>query len=198
MLSHSIKNTNELCSTLSSLLEDDLEYIKSHPNPKYQWGNHSESLVGKFSQYDELNSLPVFDKLAEHGYVIEHIVLYYIKPMVTKILYNTNVETKKLNKTSIAIPLNYKQKQDEYTGYLWYDPEHVKHYHQMKDFPELYKLHGRKLVCDSHIFETDTPLIVQHQNVWAGIFNKENPDPFVFLHISLKGNPEYEELKSIF
>lgn len=198
MLSYSIQNTNEVCNTLCSLLAEDLEYIKSHPNPKYTWGNHSANLCGKFNQFEELSSLPVFDRIVSAGLNLDTVNLYYIKPQVTKILYNTNTETKAVNKASIIIPMGYSTGLGQgFTSYLWYDPKYVMRHHQMKDFSDLYKTHGIKIVQDSHVFETDTPIIIQNQNAWAGIYSKENSNPFVFLQVTLADNPDYNLIKSI-
>lgn len=197
MLSHQIQNTNVLCSTLHNLLHDDIEYLKSHPNPKYYWGNHTDNIIAKFYQFDDLVTLPMFDQLSVSDLKLEVINLYYIKPDTTKILYNTNSETKEINKASIIIPLGHTS-DSGFSSYLWYDPHYVKRDHQIKDFPGLYKTHGIRIVQDSHVFESDTPIIVKHQNAWSGIYNKENTEPLVFLHLAFAGNPDYEKIKSIF
>jgi hypothetical protein len=139
----------------------------------------------------------MFDKLSDSDLNLEVINLYYIKPNTTKILYNTNVETKEINKASIIIPLGHSNKAG-FTSYLWYNPDYVKRHHKMRDFHDLYKTHGIKIVQDSHVFESDTPIIVQHQNAWSGIYNKENSEPFTFLHLVFAENPDYEKIKSIF
>jgi hypothetical protein len=198
MLSYSLTTYQDVCDTLKSLLADDLEYIKTHPNPKYAWGNHSENLNGKFNQFEDLVSLPVFDKLIESGLELATINLYYVKPGVTKILYNTNMETKEVNNTSIIFPIDYcNGSGNKFTSYLWYNPKYVKRHHQMKDFADLYKTHGVKIVEDSHVFETNTPIIIKNQNAWAGIYNKEYTKDFVFLQITMVGNPDYDRVKSI-
>lgn len=194
MDSYSIKNAGALCETFKSLLEYDLEYLKSHPNPMYRWGNVSSNLQKKFNQFDELATLPVFEPLAVHGYQIDKILLYYINPLTTKILWNTDIDTNVLNKCSIIIPIDYTPK----SSYLWYDPDYVKPHHQMKDFPDLFKNHGTKIIASSQNFEEGIPQVMKHQNNWAGIFNKNNPSQFAFLMITLKGNPDYEEVISIF
>jgi hypothetical protein len=194
MQSLQIRNADALCNTLRPLLNDDIEYLKLHPNPKFQWGNVSNSMSAKFNQFDELLTLPVFDKLAEHGFQIDKVFLYYIKPMTTKILLNADISTKTLTKASILIPIDYTPT----SRFVWYNPDYVTEQHTMGDIPMLFKEHGPKVIQGSQVFELGTPLLIEHNNKWAGIANKDNPNQFVFLELTLKGNPEYEQLKTIF
>ena len=189
-----IPNANILCSTLKTLLADDIEYLKTHPNPKYQWGNHSSNMCAKFNQFDELATLPVFDRLLANDYQLDKIFLYYIKPMTTKILFNMDMETKKLIGTSILMPIDYTPT----SSYVWYNSDYVKPHHQMADIPTLFKEHGLKVVGRIQPFETETPIIVQNKNKLAGISNKDNPNQFVFLELTLKGDPSYDDITSIF
>jgi len=194
MLSHHIQNTNTLCTILRDLLDDDIVYLKSHPNPKYYWGNHSSNIASKFYQFDELISLPMFDRLLMSGINIDKIFLYYIKPHTTKILYNTDAVTRKLSTTSIIIPLD----RTPSTNYIWYNPEYVDDRHKMKDFSGLYKTHGIKMIAKSQGFNNETPLLIQHDNIWSGIVNNNNPNEFTFLELTFKNNPTYDKVKSIF
>jgi hypothetical protein len=189
-----IPNANILCSTLKTLLADDIEYLKTHPNPKYQWGNHSSNMCAKFNQFDELFTLPVFDQLPGSGYQLDKVFLYYIKPMTTKILVNIDVDTKKLNNFSILIPIDYTPS----SIYVWYSSDYVKPHHTMADIPTLFKEYGTKVVAGVTSFKEETPMIVENKNNWSGISNKDNPNQFVFLELTFKGNPTYNDVALMF
>lgn len=90
MLSYSIQNSNNLSSKLEELLANDLEYIKSHSNTNYSWGNCTGNLSSKFRQYDELDLLPVFSDLLSYGFDIASVILSTLKPNSTKIIQNSN------------------------------------------------------------------------------------------------------------
>ena len=194
MQSQLIQNANTVCSALKELLADDIEYLRTHPNPKYNWGNHSSNMSAKFNQFDELTTLPVFDKLSAAGQQLDKIFLYYIKPMTTKILFNMDMETKKLITTSILIPIDYTPA----SSYIWYNSDCLRPHHQMSDIPVLFKEYGLNMIARAQRFVVETPMLVQNKNKLAGISNKDNPNQFVFLELTFKGNPTYDDVASIF
>lgn len=179
-------------SQLSSLLANDLAYLKSHANPNLSWGNCTGNLSPKFNQYDELSTLPVFGELLSAGYEINKVVLSTIKPNCTKIIQNSDyINVDEIINTSIIIPLDV----DSIATYVWYDSNYITQ-HNIRSLPLLRKEHGNKVVEGSCVIGNGCLLLVKHQNYWAAISNKQDRD-FNFLQISLSNNPGYDELKII-
>ena len=189
MLSYSIQNSNNLSNQLEELLAYDLEYIKSHDNTNYHWGNYTGNLSAKFRQYSELDLLPVFGELLSAGFDITDVVLYTLKANSIKAIRNINYLSE-LTNTSIIIPVGSTHS----ATYVWYNTSYITE-HNIESLSMLYKEHGNKIIDGSCIIEKDTPMLVKHQNHWAAINNKQNSD-FNFLQITLRGNPEYEEVKN--
>lgn len=189
MLSYPIQNSNKLSIRLEELLAYDLEYIKSHNNLNYQWGNCTGNLNLKFRQYDELDLLPVFGELLSAGFDITSAVLSTLKANSKKIIRNNN-HLCELTNTSIIIPMGSSQT----ANYIWYSPTYITE-HNIRSMPMLRKEHGDKIIDRSYIIEKSTPLLVKHQNHWAAINNKQDID-FDFLQITLSSNPKYEEVKN--
>jgi hypothetical protein len=189
MLSYSIQNSNKLSNQLEELLAYDLEYIKSHNNPNYHWGNCTGNLSSKFRQYNELDLLPVFSELLSAGFDITDAVLFTLKTNSIKTIRNINY-LGELTNASIIIPIGSIHS----ANYVWYNTTYITQ-HNIESLPMLHKEHGNTIIDGSCIIEKDTPVLVKHQNYWAAINNKQDSD-FNFLQITLRGNPEYEEVKN--
>jgi hypothetical protein len=191
MLSYSIQNSNNLSSQIEELLAHDLEYIKSHNNSNYSWGNCTGNLSSKFRQYDDLELLPVFNELLSADVDIVSVVLSTLKPSSTKIIQNTNY-LGELTNASIIIPIGFNQT----ANYVWYNPAYITQ-HNIRSLLVLRKEHGNKIIDGSCVIENGYPLLIKHQNYWAAVSNKQDND-FDFLQISLSNNTSYEEVKTYF
>lgn len=189
MLSYSIQNSNKLSSRLEELLAYDLEHIKSQNNSNHYWGNCTDNLGSKFRQYDELDLLPVFGELISAGFDVSDAVLVTLKANSRKLIRNINY-LGELTNTSIIIPLGSVCT----ATYVWYSQTYITE-HNIESLPILHKEHGDKIVHGSYIIKKETPVLIKHQNHWALINNKADSN-FDFLQISLRGNPEYEEVKN--
>ena len=180
---------NNASISLASILSYDLEYIKTHLNTNFSWGNCTGSLTSKFYQFDELHSLALVGDLISAGYGINKIIVSTINPNSTKIIRNS-INVNEIYNASIIIPLDA----EGLANYLWYNPKYITR-ENIKLLPALYKEHDNKIIEGSRVIEKGIPVLVKHQNHWAAISNKQSRS-FDFVEITLHNNPDYMEIKN--
>jgi|LauGreDrversion4_2_1035121.scaffolds.fasta_scaffold14538_6 hypothetical protein len=189
MQSYTITNIDNVSAHIASVLSYDLEYIKSHNNPNFAWGNCTGNLSPKFRQYDELYSLPLIGELLSTGYEIDRAVLSTVNSNSTKIIQNSDyTDVNNMYNASIIVPLNGT------ANYLWYNSIYITQ-DNIRSLPMLRKEYGNKIVEGSCVIENTIPLLIKHQCHWAAVNNKQDTS-FDFLQIVLSNNPTYEEIKT--
>ena len=199
MIVHSIKNSESLCENLNTLLNNDIAYIIDQS--KFIWGNHSDNLMKKFMQYEEINSLPVFNELLLNGLHPISIYLYYVKPGFCKTFFNSNSVTNEINNTVILIPLYVPNLEFGIPAYASYKEDKLIAYNTVADLDSVanaFRVLGRDLSESYHVIRKDTPVIISDPKLWVGMSNVRSNDHLVFLHMTLTGNPTFDQVIKCF
>jgi hypothetical protein len=194
MIAHSIKNTDNLCQTINSLLTDDIRYLKERS--KFVWGDFF-NLSDKIRQYEELPTLPLFNQLLSNKLTIDAAMLYSIKPNFLKIFFNRSAKTNNLNTTNIIIPLCNLGS----SNWLSLKEERLKNYTTISDMEKVITIlkNERVNLVDSYQpVNQCTPILLHDANLWTGLSNFKNTNYLNLLHISLIEDVSFEDLLLIF
>ena len=182
-----------------SLFDDDVKYLIERS--RFFWGDFSDNLVNKLNQYEEIATVPVFEKLIVNEFFISTAFLEYIRPNCLKSIFNKSIVTNNPNNVSIVIPLHVPNLNSGNVSYQFYNQEKLSQFTELKDsFSVVEELSnaGADYLEYSETISTDTPLIINTPGVWSGISNLNTDDYFICLRLSLGGNPNFDSVVSVF
>lgn len=198
MKTYPINNINNVSNIIGDLLADDITYLVNHS--RFVWGDHSDNLINKINQYEEIQTVPIFSNLLLNGFYIATAYLEYVRPTFVKSIYNISIKTGIPNAACIVVPL-YVPSSGDLPTYQIYNQEQFSQFTDIKDavyVSEIITEIGNQLLDYETNLTMNTPLVINSPGAWSGIRNCNETDHVVYLRLSFGGNPSFESIVSAF